>query len=72
MKAPKMTLYGVSVCPAGEENYERFEARRGKWFYQYDYRHTDGELFSIVLPTLERCRQERNKWLLEKNNHQNG
>lgn len=72
MKAPKMTLYGVSVCPAGEENYERFEARRGKWFYQYDYRHTDGELFSIVLPTLARCRQERDKWLLEKNNHQNG
>ncbi|MDR1583876.1 MAG: DUF3873 domain-containing protein [Prevotellaceae bacterium] len=39
MKTPEMTLYGVSVCPAGEENYERFEARRGKWFFQYDYRY---------------------------------
>ena len=72
MTASKMTVNGVSVCPTGQENYERFEARRGKWFYQYDYRHTDGELFSIVFPTLERCRQERDKWLLEKNNHQNG
>lgn len=72
MKTPQMTLYGVSVCPAGEENYERFEARRSKWFYQYDYRHTDGELFSIVLPTLSACRAERDKWLLAKNNHQNG
>lgn len=72
MTASKMTVNGVSVCAIGQENYERFEARRGKWFYQYDYRHTDGELFSIVLSTLERYRQERDKWLLEKNNHQNG
>lgn len=51
MTTSKMTVNGVSICPTGEENYERFEARRGKWFYQYDYRHTDGELFSIVMTT---------------------
>ena len=66
MTASKMTVNGVSVCATGQENYEHFEARRGKWFYQYDYRHTDGELFSIVLPTLEMCRMERDKWLLAK------
>lgn len=58
-----MTVNGVSVCAVGQENYERFEAKRGKWFYQYDYRHTDGALFSTVAPTLEQCREERDKWL---------
>lgn len=66
MTASKMTVNGVSVCATGQENYERFEARQGKWFYQYDYRHTDGELFSVVLPTLERCRQERDVWIADK------
>jgi len=66
MTASKMNKDGVSVCATGQENYERFEARRGKWFYQYDYRHTDGELFSIVLPTLEECRAERDIWIAQK------
>ncbi|MDR1584356.1 MAG: DUF3873 domain-containing protein [Prevotellaceae bacterium] len=34
--------------------------------------HTDGELFSIVLPTLSACRTERDKWLLAKINRKNG
>ena len=62
----KMNKDGVSVCATGQENYERFEAKRGKWYYQYDYRHTDGELFSVVLPTLDECRQKRDKWVLHK------
>lgn len=66
MTASKMTVNSVSVCATGQENYERFEAKRGKWYYQYDYRHTDGELFSVVLPTLEQCRQKRDKWVLNK------
>ena len=66
MTASKMNKNGVSVCATGQENYERFEARRGKWFYQYDYRHTDGELFSIVLPTLDECRQKRDEWVADK------
>jgi hypothetical protein len=32
----------------------------------YDYRHTDGELFSCVKPTLEQCRANRDKWLKGK------
>lgn len=66
MTASKMTVNGVSVCATGQENNERFEARRGKWFYQYDYRHTDGELFSVVLPTLDGCREHRDEWVADK------
>ncbi len=61
----KMTVNGVSVCATGQENYEQFVAGafRGKTYYQYDYRHTDGELFSTVCPTLDECREKRDKWL---------
>ena len=74
MTASKMTVNGVSVCATGQENYERYKDFRKKWLFQYDYRHTDGELFSIVLPTLDECRMRRDKWLAEKianNNHTN-
>jgi hypothetical protein len=56
---------GCSVCIAGAENYTTFRPahRPDKVFYQYDYRHTDGELFSTVAPTLEQCRGKRSKWL---------
>ncbi|MEZ3438656.1 MAG: DUF3873 domain-containing protein [Oscillospiraceae bacterium] len=46
----------------GEEQYERFK-RRGKNYVQYDYRDTDGKLFSTVKPTLDECRTARNEWL---------
>lgn len=35
---------------------------------QYDYRDTDGELFSCVAPTLEECRAKRDIWLNNRNN----
>jgi hypothetical protein len=56
---------GCSVCKAGEENYTTFSPvhRPNTVFYQYDYRHTDGKLFSVVAPTLEACRTKRDKWL---------
>jgi hypothetical protein len=66
MTQRKMNLHGVSVCPAGEENYERYKDFRGKWLCQYDYRDTDGELFSVVMPTLTVCRMRRDKWLNQK------
>lgn len=59
-------INGCSTCPKGAENYEAF-TYRGNRLYQYDYRHTDGELFSCVMPTLEGCREERDKWLEAKN-----
>ncbi|MCS2634004.1 DUF3873 domain-containing protein [Bacteroides uniformis] len=33
---------------------------------QYDYRHTDEELFSCVKPTLDECRAAQDKWLTAK------
>ena len=64
--ATKMTINGVSTCQsAGTENYEKFQTgigRRKRTLVQYDYRHTDGELFSCVKPTLDECRAARDKW----------
>ena len=44
-----MTINGVSTCTkAGTEKYEKFQTgigRRKRRLVQYDYRHTDGELF---------------------------
>lgn len=59
---------GCSLCPAGEENYFLFHpAHRPKQtFFQYDYRHIDGELFSTVAPTLAECRIRRDEWLTKK------
>ncbi len=59
---------GCSVCEVGQENYVKcvLGAFLGKTYYQYDYRHTDGELFTTLKPTLEQCRELRDKWLNEK------
>ena len=64
---------GVSTCTeAGQEKYMYFNLtprpRRKGRYGQYDYRHTDGELFATVAPTLEICRERRNEWLNSKNN----
>lgn len=66
----KMTINGVSTCTeADTEKYEKFQSgfgRRKRILVQYDYRHTDGELFSCVKLTLNECRAARNKWLTAK------
>ena len=46
---------GVSITQTpGEEKFVKccLGAFRGQIYYQYDYRHTDGELFSTVAKTL--------------------
>ena len=46
---------GVSITRTpGEEKFVKYRsgAFKGRTFYQYDYRHTDGELFSTVAKTL--------------------
>ena len=51
---------GVSITQTpGEEKFVkcRLGAFRGQIYYQYDYRHTDGELFSTVAKTLDECRR---------------
>ena len=65
-----MTINGVSTCTeAGTERYERCQTLIGRpkrALLQHDYRHTDGELFSCVKPTLNECRAARDKWLTVK------
>ena len=66
----RMSINGVSTCQtAGTEKYVSFQSgfgRRKRTLVQSDYRHTDGELFSCVKPTLDECRTERDKWLNKK------
>lgn len=66
----KMTVNGVTACNTiGQENHETFTRKVGrqtKKYTQYDYRHTDGELFSCVKPTLDACRAARDAWLTAK------
>ena len=65
----RMTINGVSTCTAlGTEKYSGRRPRKA--MIQYDYRHTDGELFSTVAPTLEQCREKRNLWLNNKESKQ--
>ena len=69
--ATRMTINGVSTCQVtGTEKYESFQTsvgRKRRTFVQYDYRHTDGELFSCVKPTLDECKRLRDEWLNLKN-----
>lgn len=69
--ATKMTANGVSTTTTpGTEQYERFlSSRHGRkaTHYQYDYRATNGDLFSTVAPTLRECRQRRDEWLRTHN-----
>ena len=44
----------------------RLSAFKRKTFYKYDYRHTDGELFSTVAKTLDECRRRRDEWIAKK------
>lgn len=68
--ATKMTAHGVSTTATpGTEQYEVFFTgyrTRRKKHYQYDYRHTSGELFSCMAGTLKECRNLRDEWLNNK------
>lgn len=60
---------GVSITQTlGEEKYLQccLGAFRGQTYYQYDYRHTDNELFSTVAKTLDECRKRRDEWIAKK------
>ena len=55
----------ISNCPTGQEDYVEFEAtfHPGEMRVQYDYRHTNGKLFSCIAKTLEAARAKRDEWL---------
>ncbi len=51
----------------GQEQHETFKSSiTRKTAVQYDYRHTDGELFSCVKSTLQACRQAKENWISKK------
>ena len=61
---------GVSITQTPEEEKFvkcRLGAFREQIYFQYDYRHTDGELFSTVAKTLDECRRRRDEWVVKKN-----
>ena len=62
-----MTKNGVSTTTGlGQEQHEFFTRKvlnKRKKYCQYDYRHTNGQLFSCIKPTLEACRVARDEWL---------
>lgn len=52
----------------GQEQYETFTSRmlrKPSTYIQYDYRHTNGKLFSCVAKTLDDARARRDQWLAE-------
>ena len=60
---------GVSITQTPEEEKFvkcRLGAFRGQIYFQYDYRHFDGELFSTVAKTLAECRRRRDGWIAKK------
>ena len=63
-----MTEKGISTTiEKGQEQYETFRSHLNKKPYvMYDYRDHDGQLFSCVRPTLDKCRTERDFWLSRK------
>ena len=64
---------GVSITQTpGEEKYVKcyLGAFRGQIYFQYDYRHTDIELFSTVAKTLAECRRQRDEWIAKKEKKQ--
>ena len=65
---------GVSITQIpGEEKFMkcRLGAFRGQVHFQYDYRHFDGELFSTVAKTLDKCRRRRDEWVAKKEQDNN-
>ena len=50
----------------GQEQYKKLKAKFGAPFILYDYKHTDGELFSCIKRTLAECRAARDEWIEKK------
>jgi hypothetical protein len=63
----KTDVKGCSTTTNGTENYEQFYSSIAKkQLFQYDFRTKDGELFSCVSTSIEKCREKRDYWLLTK------
>lgn len=58
---------GCTLCiQPGSERYQSFRFRADhKKMVQYDYRHTDGRLFSCIARDLQTARSRRDEWILK-------
>ena len=45
------------------EQYEEYGDFRGRTLVQYDYRASDGKLFTCVRKSYDECVEAKNKWL---------
>jgi hypothetical protein len=60
-------MLNASALNHGQEQFEAYESRAtGRRMIQYDYRDTDGGLFSCVACTLLQARRKRDRWLEAK------
>lgn len=52
----------------GKESFEIvFSKKTGEPLYKYTYVHSDGDVFTGVASTLDKCRTKRDEWLGVKN-----
>ena len=66
----RMTQNGISTTQAGQEQYETFySAHRGRKVSRvmYDYKTAEGDLFSVVAPTLQECHLKGDEWFAKRN-----
>ena len=62
----KTDVNNCSTCINGQESFEDFYSSINRsMLIQYDYRHTDGVLFSCVAKDLQAARYKRDKWLAD-------
>jgi hypothetical protein len=64
----KTDVKGCSTCPVGQEQWEEYHYSYPKEAkgIQYDYRYTDGELFTTIAKDLETARKRKSDWLVAK------
>jgi hypothetical protein len=54
---------GCSITANDQEQYEVFYSPKKIKLYQYDFRTSEGNLFSCVGQSLAECRKKKNEWL---------
>ncbi len=67
----KTDVNGCSATAAGHEQWEEFYSSiAGGMRVQYDYRTSQGKLFSCVAKSLEAARTRRDAWLIKQSAQQ--
>ena len=60
-----------NLLPGKEQHEHYYSYAMRKNLVQYDYRATDGALFSTIAKTLEKAREKRDIWLREHEREKN-